>query len=302
MFETYKNFRKMTNTNEKLYELTDQDVKDIQGELLEIMKEIDAFCTEHHITYFACGGTCLGTVRHQGFIPWDDDMDICMPRRDYEKFIHYFSLKCSDKYWIQNIRKDSKYDLNFSKIRKKGTRFEEIFDPDPEKTGLFIDIYPLENAFDNKILRTIHGITIDALLLISSCVRVHSKWEKLEWYTEGYDEMQKSLKVKNIIGTILGIIPLRAWLLLTENVSSLCKNRKSRYVMIPSGRKHTFGEMCDRKHYFPPKRMPFEDMQMQVQKHPVEHLNRLYRDYTQIPPVEDRVRHSVVAYELRRKD
>lgn len=299
MLETYKNFRRMSGTNHKLYELSDQDVKDIQKELLEIMKDIDRFCRKYQITYFTCGGTCLGAVRHQGFIPWDDDMDICMPRKDYERFIRLFSKKCSSRYWVQNIRRDEKYDLNFSKVRKKGTRFEEIFDMDPEKAGLFIDIYPLENAFDNPLVRRIHGFFIDGLLLITSCVRVHSKWSKLEWYTEGYEEMQKALKVKNALGTVFGIVPLRLWLLLTEAVSSLCKNEHSRYLMIPSGRKHTFGEMCDRKHYFPPKAVPFEDMQIQTQNHPEEHLKRLYTDYRKIPPVEDRVRHSVVAYRRR---
>ena len=299
MLETYKNFRKMTYHNDKLYELTDQDVKDIQKALLDIMKDIDAFCRKYHITYFTCGGTCLGAVRHKGFIPWDDDMDICMPRKDYERFIRGFAKVYRKKYWVQNVKRDSVYDLNFSKVRKKGTKFEEIFDMDREKAGLFIDIYPLENAFDNPVLRRLHGTVIDGLLLICSCVRVHSKWKKLKAYTEGNQEMQKSLRMKNILGTILGIVPLHGWLLLTEHISDLCKNEHSRYVMIPSGRKHTFGEMCDRVHYFPPKDTPFEDMMIQTQNHPVEHLNRLYKDYRVIPPVEDRVRHSVVFYQLR---
>ncbi|MBQ7432780.1 MAG: LicD family protein [Lachnospiraceae bacterium] len=299
MLESYKHFRAMTNENQKLYQLTDQDLQDIQQCLLGILQDIDQYCADHQITYLACGGTCLGTVRHQGFIPWDDDVDICMPRKDYEKFIAGFTEAFGDQYWVQNLKRDAKYDLNFSKVRKKGTVFEELFETEPEKAGLFIDIYPLENAFDNSVLRKLHGVLIDGLLGISSCVRMHSKWQKICWYTEEYEELQKGLQMKNILGTVLGIIPLRWWLLATEHVSEWCHNTQSKYVMIPSGRKHTFGEMCDRVHYFPTKRMPFAQLQISVQNHPEEHLKRLYgTDFMRIPTKKERVRHSVLRYAL----
>ena len=299
MLESYKHFRAITNENEKLYQLTDQDLKQIQHCLLGILADIDGYCTAHNITYLACGGTCLGTVRHKGFIPWDDDVDLCMPRKDYERFIEGFGEAFADRYWVQNVKRDPEYDLNFSKIRKKGTVFEELFETEPEKAGLFIDIYPLENAFDHKLPRTLHGCLIDGLLGIASCVRMHRKWKKISWYTESYTELQKGLRIKNWLGMVFGILPLRFWLLATEWVSEWCRNDASKYVMIPSGRKHSFGEMCDRIHYFPTRRMPFEGMEMQIQNHPEEHLKRLYgADFMQIPPAKERVRHSVLRYEL----
>ena len=109
MLETYKNMRKVVDNNENLYKISYTDLIEIQKTLADMLFDIDEFCNKNQLSYALCGGTCLGSVRHKGFIPWDDDMDICMPRRDYEKFLKLFQKEYESQYWVQNIKMDKKY-------------------------------------------------------------------------------------------------------------------------------------------------------------------------------------------------
>ena len=296
MLETYKNIRKTVDANEDMYEISDEDLLDIQMTLKEMISDIDAFCKEHQLTYALCGGSCLGAVRHKGFIPWDDDMDICMPRKDYEQFVELFETQCSDRYWVQNIRRDEAYDLHFSKVRRKGTHFEEIYETEPEKAGMFIDIFPVDNTYSNPLLRKLHQVLCDGLLLVCSCVRIRSKLPRLLQYTGSDPGVRRALKLKNLLGTAFSFFSLRRWMLLTESVISFCHDDSTDYVMIPSGIRHASGETYLRKWFFPSRSIRFEDTRLNTLRHPSPYLTKLYGDFMTLPPEEDRMRHSVLAY------
>lgn len=297
MLETYKNVRKTVDSNENMYEISDADLKDIQYTLKGMVQDIDHFCREHDLAYALCGGSCLGAVRHKGFIPWDDDIDICMPRKDYEKFVSLFAEECASDYWVQNIRTDSKYDLHFSKVRKKGTRFEEIYETEPEKAGMFIDVFPVDNTFDNPVLRKLHQYCCDGLLLVCSCVRIRSKLSRLLKYVGDDRQVRRALYVKNVLGLCFSFLPLRRWMLITESVISLYKKDTTRYVMIPSGIHHACGETYPRNCFFPSREIRFMDIKLKTLRHPDPYLHKLYGDFMQIPPETDRLRHSVISYQ-----
>ncbi len=113
---------------------------------LEIAKEIRRVCDENDIRYFLYRGTFLGAVRHQGFIPWDDDMDFGMLREDYEKFCRLAPEKLGKDFCFQNWHTDENYALPFGKVRKRGTVFVEAKCARLPENGIYIDIYPLDNA------------------------------------------------------------------------------------------------------------------------------------------------------------
>ena len=100
-------------------------LRKVQLTQLEIAKEIHRVCEENDIRYFLSDGTFLGAVRHQGFIPWDDDMDIGMLREDYEKFCRIAPQKLGEKYVFQNWYTDPNYGLPFGKVMKRGTVYQE---------------------------------------------------------------------------------------------------------------------------------------------------------------------------------
>lgn len=124
---------------------------------LEIMDVVHNFCKEHNLKYSLVYGTLLGAVRHKGFIPWDDDMDICMPRRDYDKFIELWEKNPPKGYVLQNKNNSPEFSQNFTKIRKDHTAF--LYFEEETKylyhKGIFIDIFPGDNAPDSYISRKI---------------------------------------------------------------------------------------------------------------------------------------------------
>ncbi len=299
MLETYNGLRKLAIGNKELYQLTDEDIAGLQKILLGAMKDIDHVCEKYHLTYALAGGAMLGMVRHKGFIPWDDDIDICMPRMDFDKFPEFFKREFGDKYWLQDVRTDAKYDLHFMKVRVKNTEFMEVFDTDEEKAGIFIDIYPVENTFSNPVLKFFHGIISDGLLLICSCVRMYTKKDRLLKYTKD-SEINTSIRLKVFIGRIFSIISFRRWLLFTEKWLSIYKNHASKWVSIPSGRKHFFGELYERDVFFPGKRRPFETENFVGMNEAEPYLKRMYGSYLTVPDEEERERHSVLRFALKK--
>ena len=131
-----------------------QTVRQIQDKILETMKYIDRLCREHGIVYYIMGGTALGAVRHDGFIPWDDDLDIFMTPDQYEKFKAVFEAQKSEQFVLQEWRTDPKY-LEYAKVRMNGTTFiEEVFkDRTDMHHGIYVDIMILHKVPENKLIQ-----------------------------------------------------------------------------------------------------------------------------------------------------
>ena len=301
MFNTHEQFKANAGSNKKLYELTDRDIADIQNVLLSVEDDIAKFCEKYHLTYFLSGGSALGAIRHKGYIPWDEDLDMVMPRKDYDFFAKNFEKEYGAKYFVQEIHKSPKYDLNFMKVRLKGTVFEEVFDPETDKAGLFVDIFPIENTYDSALKKRVHGIVSEGLLLICSCVRMRSKYKRVMHYYGDDAGLAKAVKLKNFLGMFFSFLPLRKWLLITDHWMSRCKDENSKQMTIPTGRGHFWGELYQREIIFPAQKIQFEDREYMTFHKVKEYLRILYGDYMQIPPEDKRERHSVVKFQLDKK-
>ena len=120
-----------------------QILRQLQLVELEIAKEIKRICVENGIRYFLDSGSLLGAVRHRGFIPWDDDMDLGMPREDYERFVALAPTALNDKYFLQTWKTDPYYPYPYAKVCKKGTRFVEATAQYSRAThAIFVDVFP----------------------------------------------------------------------------------------------------------------------------------------------------------------
>ena len=134
----------------------------VQLEMLDAFTEI---CNKYHFHYSLAGGTMLGAIRHKGFIPWDDDIDVLMLRKEYEEFLKVAQKELGDKYYLDHFEINSDYHLQFAKIKKNGTIFDEagIHHLDNHK-GIFIDIFPTDNVYDNvkrsylDVLNQLHNV------------------------------------------------------------------------------------------------------------------------------------------------
>lgn len=298
MLETNVMFRKLAIGNDKLYALSDQDIDNIHEVLLEMIADLDALCRKHGLTYYLVGGTGLGAVRHQGFIPWDEDVDIAMPRADYDRVEKLLLEDYGDKYWVQCVTSSDRYDLNFMKYRKKGTRYVELFETEPERAGVFADIYPMENIPNFFLWRWLHGMVTDFLYLCCSCVRVRAKKQRFLEYIGDNKKAVQLIKIKAFLGACLGFFSLNKWCRIADRWSALCKNHQSKYISFPSGRKHYFGEMCPRASFDPVQETPFEGHSFLIMSDPSVYLTGLYGDYMQVPPPEKRERHTILELDL----
>ena len=143
--------------------------RDVWREELELYEAFRAVCERHGLRYYAEGGTLIGTIRHAGFIPWDDDMDISMPRKDYEAFLKYAEVELDVRYFLQVPRKNDDYFYGHAKIRKNNTtaiRYIQYPEKYIHHQGVFIDVFPLDNIPDNPFFHKLHKIVAVKMMQI----------------------------------------------------------------------------------------------------------------------------------------
>ena len=133
---------------------TNDELLGIRNCQLEIYDAIAKICEKHSIRYTAVAGTVLGAVRHNGYIPWDDDFDIAMPRKDYEKFIEKAKDELDDRFFLQNYETEPTCINYFTKVRRNGTLFVQESDVSVNMhKGIFVDIFPLDNLPKASFMR-----------------------------------------------------------------------------------------------------------------------------------------------------
>ena len=298
MLKTFQAFKQYSGSSLNTHTLSDEEIKATQKILLAMMDDFAALCRKHGLTYFLTGGSALGAVRENGFIPWDDDIDIIMPRKDYDRLPQIVEQECGDQYWVQSIQTSEAFDLCFAKFRKKGTKYVELFESEPERAGFFLDVFPLEDTYDNPILRFANGIVDETLFFISSCVRVYQQKDRLLGFFND-PSIQKAIRVKAAIGSVFNSRKdSRKWYKRCEKWQSKCSNPDSRHVTVSCGRGHYFGEMYLRDKLFPVAEHIFEGRDYAVPKDSSHLLLKLYGpDYMQASDPEKVEKHVLIQWE-----
>lgn len=251
---------------------TNQTVKDVQKKILEIIKYIDKICRDNGIVYFIMGGTALGAVRHRGFIPWDDDLDIFMTTDQYRKFVKVFHENNSEKYILQEWRTTPEY-LEYSKIRMNGTTFiEKNFKHRKDiHQGIFVDIMILHKVPDNKLLQKL--------------VYYESKFVTL--YGLSKRNWKPKTKIQIIALTLLKILPAnllnRRFYKRIYKYDGMTEHYKFCYWITPAGFKNG---IFDTKFFNYPVDIPFEDTMLLGSKYIREYLEYRYGDYMKLPSKE----------------
>lgn len=246
--------------------------------MLEIAKEVKRVCEENDIRYFLYRGTFLGAVRHNGFIPWDDDMDFAMLREDYDKFCRIAPHALGEKYFLQNWHTDENYALPFAKIRKRGTLYVESKCPVLEENGLYIDIYPLDYSPEQPEERA----RLEKKLLNTFRVKL-MKSRYTPWKEE-----EKTILYKRI-----GYLAYQAASLFTTHKKLIDAYEQAfrgygestvlyEQSALPSG------YYFDREDYAEAAMYPFEDTFFPGPKNFDKILSEHYGDYMQLPPEDKR--------------
>lgn len=133
---------------------TTEELEKLHTELYEILEEIARVCRKHHIPYFIIGGTAIGALYDQAILPWDDDVDIGMTRKDYNRFLEIAPKELDSSFFLSWIGTDPHSPYYFAKVKKNNTLFvEEMFKNVPMHPGIFVDIFPFDRIPDNKLLQ-----------------------------------------------------------------------------------------------------------------------------------------------------
>jgi len=153
-------------------------LRKVQLTQLEILREVDRVCRENGIRWFLCCGTLLGAVRHQGFIPWDDDLDIGMLRADYEIFCRIAPEKLNSRFCVQSWHTEERYPLPFAKVRMRDTLYVEAKSALFQENGFYIDVFPFDFAPETVEEQTGHAKCLNDLFRTKLMKSGYKPWQE----------------------------------------------------------------------------------------------------------------------------
>ncbi|WP_346661506.1 LicD family protein [uncultured Methanobrevibacter sp.] len=248
---------------------------------LMILKDFIKICEDNDIEYYLIYGTQIGAIRHQGFIPWDDDIDIMIFREDYEKFLKVMENNPNDQYTIFDSRYNSEYFFQFCRMSLNDTYWAEYWDEQMSfKLGIHIDLFILDNLPDNNIRRWFY---------IQRC------YYMARLYSISVLKFNNYSKIVNLALNFVHVL-LNLFKFSPDYFQKRLYKLFTKYNGKSSGKYVTDLTLVERvtflkSDYKPPKKAKFEDIECNIPNNDYNTLNPLYGDYMQLPPEEKRVAH-----------
>jgi LPS biosynthesis protein len=249
-------------------------IKQLQLKILEIMKYIDKCCRDNKIEYYLLGGSALGAVRHEGFIPWDDDLDIIMTYDNYVKFKNVFNHNNDSRFVIQEWRTCNEY-LEYSKVRMNNTTFiEKNYKMNKEMHhGIYVDIMILHKSPKNKLL-------LNSVYLKSKYVTLYALSQR-NWIPK--------IKSQKIMLNVLKILPNKSIVKSAYKTIYKYDNLKENFLYCYYITKSNLEQGCyDEEIFGKPVDIKFEDTTLLAPAKVEEYLKIRFGDYMKLPPEDQR--------------
>lgn len=250
--------------------MTNLDLQGAKKIMVDILIEIDRICKDNHIDYWISFGTLLGAVRHKGFIPWDDDIDIVMPRKDYNKFTKIAESKLNKKYLFQNKNTNKNHIVYGTKIRHKKSVYVEFGNEERQPNGyngIFVDIFPLDRV-NKKHLKTIVFL-------------------KNLYHISPFKQKYKSNASRIFNYSLIFLYPFReVFKIIAEKLFS---DDGEIYIC---GMEVKFAFWHKYKLVYPIKKIEFEEVFFNCPQHEKIILEKFYGDFMTLPPLHQRQIHA----------
>jgi len=244
-------------------------LREAQMIMLDMLIEFDAICRKYKLRYWLDSGTLLGSVRHQGFIPWDDDIDISMPVEDYNRFQEIAQSELSESIFLQTSQTDRTFRFDYIKLRSNRASITELHEKDREidyHQGVFVDIFPML-SIENTPFHQLFYSDVFKLIRSVSSVSLHTPDGKD--YPKSREKLIESLELMH-----------QGW-------------KRKDVKVIYSGKMPDVAAWFDYQAIFPLKSMSFEGHEFFAPNDPDHYLSNIYSfDYMELPPVQNRIIHA----------
>lgn len=249
---------------------------------VKIALEIQRVCEKNGLRCFLVYGTLLGAVRHGGFIPWDDDMDMGMLRADYDKFAEACKTDLGPEFLWQSWDNDPSYPFPAGKVRLKGTHTKEKFSAGGVEDGIYVDVFPYDAVPDGTWARKVTGWQ-------------YRVWKRLLWVKKGYGRCMRRESARqrvryDLTAAMAAFFPY-GWLKRRmQSAMTKCNGQRTREVAAPGDWAYS-RQFIDREWTENLVPVPFEGVKFPAFREADANLRRIYGDYMQLPPEDQRVGH-----------
>ena len=263
-----------------------ENLRKLQLVELEMLKEVVRICNKYKLTYYLSAGTFLGAVRHKGFIPWDDDVDIRMPRPDYQKLLKLLGRELKKPYTFEHYKYDRKSHRYFLRVTDPRVKVRRTHSEKGELSNAWMDIFPLDGMPDNKIhnkLRQIRLLYRRMWLQISVFDEIITLDKKRVWYENLIIKIVMKLRLQRFVSYE------KNWRKLDRAMRSYPVDKGKYYVNFMGFYK--FKDMIPKSVYGKGAMYQFEDSKFNGPEDYDTFLTKLYGDYMKLPPEDQRDKH-----------
>ena len=267
-------------------ELNQDQKKELKRILIRTLVAFQDFCQKHDLIYYAAYGTCLGAIRHKGIIPWDDDIDVHMPRRDYEKLLSLREELKGTDYEIIDIYNNPNYPVTFGKFCFSKTTIWERKEF-PIVYGVYIDIFPIDEAGDLETAEKLY----DLRKYISSRYTKAIKHYDFNDYWDAWKSKRFRTLYRYLKNTTFTHLTVEKRLNNIKKLEEKIKSQRGDYALCYSGFYGFKKELMNKSIFGKGILVPFEDININVPIDYVTYLSNIFGDYMTPPPIEKRAPH-----------
>lgn len=273
-----------------------EEFTELQEVIINTLSVFHDFCQEHNLTYHLGGGTLLGAVRHKGIIPWDDDIDVDMPRHDYERLLQ-LADQFPQPFQVKHFKTDEDYVYPFIKIYNPKLQVTEFFGQKSYTSGAWIDVFPMDGVFENKLIRKLHFEFVKILRIVFT--------SKLVGYVTPQNKKSKTYYLNSLIKPLISLASCffskRLIFKLMDKAAALKSYKNSNYIgafYSPYGVKASFPKTVYDKTLLG----DFNGYLFNIPSGYDLFLKSQYGDYMTPPPPKERRMHNIEVMSLAQED